>query len=169
MAFPLVAGLLALLLVPESPASKTCSLLTDAEIEAAVGAKSETHQPAEMELPDNGGTMQMCTWAVKGQQAQIMISTAHMPAGTTVQALSKNNPGLDALRAKKWTEESKDFGNAWCTVMSPPASAKDPMYMSACMSVLKGTVLSVTHISPSKKLALGQTKALLDKAAARLP
>jgi hypothetical protein len=76
---------------------------------------------------------------------------------------------MDALRAQKWTEESKDFGNAWCAVMSPPASAKPPMYMSACAAAPKGLVLSVTYISPTKKLSIDQTKALTDKAAARVP
>jgi hypothetical protein len=122
-----------------------------------------------MQLPDNGGTMQMCTWALRAQQAQVMISTARMPPGTDVKSLAKNNPGMDALRAQKWTEESKDYGNSWCTVMSPPASARDPMYMSACAAGPRGTVLSVTWMSPKKKLSLDQIKALLDKAAARLP
>jgi len=169
MALSLVAGLIAVVLVPEPSSSKTCSLLTSVEIEAAVGARVEAPHPGEMSLPNNGGTMQMCTWVVRDQKAQVLISTALMPPGTNVKALAKNNAGLDALRAQKWTEESKDFGNAWCTVMSPPASVKDPMYMSACTSGPKGTLLSVTYMSPSKRLPLDQTKTLLDKAAARLP
>ena len=170
MAIPLlVPGLIVALASPGSPPSKTCSLLTPAEIEAATGAKAEAGQPGEMNLPNSDETMQLCTWVVRGQQAQIMISTARLPPGADARALAKNNAGMDALRAQKWTEESKDFGSAWCTVMSPPAGIKEPMYMSACAAGPKGTLLSVTHISPTKKLPLDQIKALLDKATARLP
>src|SRR5262249_50528124 len=114
MAIPLIATLVAALLAPESAPSKTCSLLTDAQIEASTGAKTDRREPGEMKLPNDGGTMQMCTWALRSQKAQIMISTAAMPPGANVQTFAKKNPGLDALRAQKWTEESKDFGNAWC-------------------------------------------------------
>lgn len=170
MAIPLiVVGLVVALASPGSPPSKTCSLLTPAEIEAAAGAKPEGPHPNEMQVPGTNETMQMCTWVVRPQQAQIVISATRMPPGTDVKALVKNNAGMDALRAQKWTEESKDFGNAWCVVMSPPANIKEPMFMSACASAPKGTVLSVTYMSPTKKPSIDQTKTLLDKAAARLP
>ena len=168
MAIPSAAGLIVGLFLTDSPASKACSLLTDAEIETAAGAKVDKSVPGEMHLPDNAGTVQTCTWALRAQQAQVMISTAHMPPGTDVKSLAKNNAGMDALRAQKWTEESKDYGNAWCSVMSPPASVKDPMYMSACTAGPRGTLLSVTYMSPKNKLPLDQIKALLDKAAARV-
>jgi hypothetical protein len=168
MAMPILAGLIVGLFLADPQASKTCSLLTSAEIEAAVGAKVDRTEPGEMQLPNNAGTVQTCTWAIRAQKAQIMMSSAHMPPGTDAKALAKNNAGMDALRAQKWTEESKDYGNAWCTVMSPPPSVKEPMYMSACTASPKGTLLSVTYLSPTKKLPLEQTKALLDKAAARV-
>ena len=164
----MIGGLVVVLALPGSPPG-ICSLLTSADVEAAAGAKPVEPQPGSMELPGKNGTMQMCTWAVRPQQAQIMISTAPMPPGTDVKALARNNAGMDALRAQKWTEESKDFGNAWCTVMSPPAGIKQPMFMSACTSAPKATILSVTFISPTKKLSMDQTKTLHDKAAARLP
>jgi hypothetical protein len=175
MPAPLPLGVLPLVLVlasppPPAPESKTCSLLTSADIEAATGEKPDGEgHPTEMQPPGSNDPMQMCTWVVRNQKGQVMISTAHMPPGTDVKALAKNNAGMDALRAQKWTEESKDFGNAWCAVMSPPASVKQPMYMSACAAAPKGTVLSVTYISPTKKLSIDQTKALTDKAAARMP
>jgi len=168
MTLPLqIGGLVVVLALPGS-ASKTCSLLTLADVEAAVGAKPEEPHPGEMQVPGTNETMQMCTWVVRPQQAQILISAARMPPGTDVKALVMNNKGMDSLRAQKWTEESKDFGNAWCVVMSPPANIKEPMFMSACASAPKGTVLSVTYISPTKKLSIDQTKTLLDKAAAQL-
>jgi len=173
MPAPLPLGVLPLVFVlasPPAPASKTCTLLTSADIEAATGAKPDGEgHPSEMQPPGSKDTMQMCAWVVRSQQGQVMISTARMPAGADVKALVKDNAGMDALRTQKWTEESKDFGNAWCTVMSPPSTVKEPMYMSACAAAPKGTVLSVTYISPTKKLSIDQTKALTDKAAARMP
>jgi hypothetical protein len=169
MPVPLLIGGLVVVLALPGTASNTCSLLTPADVEAAVGVKPEEPHPSEMQVPGMTETMQMCTWVVRPQQAQIMISATRMPPGTDVKALVRNNPGMDALRAQKWTEESKDFSNAWCIVMSPPANIKEPMFMSACASAPKGTVLSVTYISPTKKLSIDQAKTLLDKAAARLP
>lgn len=164
----MVGGLVVVLALPGSPPG-SCSLLTPADIEAAAGARPDEPQPGSMQLPGTSQTMQMCTWVARPQTWQIMISTAPLPTGTDVKALAKTNKGMDALRAQKWTEESKDFGNAWCNVMSPPAGIKQPMFMSACTSGSKGTILSVTYISPTKKLSIDQTKTLHDKAAARLP
>ena len=169
MPAPLLVGGLALVLALPGPPSKTCSLLTAADIEAAAGVKPGEPHPTEMQVPGTNDTMQMCTWVIRPQQGQIMISTARMPPGTDVKTLARNNKGMDALRAQKWTEESKDFGNAWCTVMSPPPGLKEPMFMGACASAPKGTVLSVTYMSPTKKPTIDQTKMLLDRAAARLP
>lgn len=164
----LVGGLVLVLALPASP-SKTCALLTASDIEASIGGKPDEPHPTEMQVPGSTDTMQMCTWVIRPQKAQIMISTARMPPGTDVKSLAKNNSGMDALRAQKWTEESKDFGNAWCVVMTPPAGLKEPMFMGACAAAPKGTVLSVTVISPTKKPTIDQTKMMLDRATARMP
>jgi hypothetical protein len=52
--------------------------------------------------------------------------------------------------------------------MTPPDSAKEPLTMSSCTAGTKGWLLSVVFTSPTRKLTINQTKALLDKAAARL-
>jgi len=146
-----------------------CSLLTAADVEAATGAKPDAEpHPAQLAPPGAKEPMQMCTWVLRPLKGQVVVSAAHVPPGTDVAALAKNNPGLDALRAANWKEESKDFPGARCTVMTPPASVKDPLLFSSCISASKAWVLSVVFTSPSRKLSIEQTKTLLDKAAARL-
>ena len=175
MATPLlVGGLIAALASPAQPTqppvqSLPCSLLTAADIQAAAGVKpdAEAH-PAQLAAPGSKEPTQMCTWVDRAHQGQVVVSTAHLPPGGSAKDFARNNPGMDALRAQHWKEESKDFGNAWCSVMSPPAGTKAIM-MSSCTAAPKGWILSVVYTSPSQKLSIDQTKALLDKAAARLP
>lgn len=156
----------------KSPAgSMACSLLAPADIEAATGVKPDAEpHPGEMAIPGTKETMRMCTWIAPGPpRDQVVVSTAPMPPGTDVVALAKNNAGTDALRAQHWNEVSKEFGNAYCSIMTPPAGTKDTVLLSSCTASVKGTLLSVVFMSPEKKLSIDQAKSLLDKAAARLP
>jgi len=156
--------------------SPTCALLTAGDIEVATGVKPGTPQPGEMKMPAGKGigetTVYTCFWLVAGQTAaqsgQIVASTARIPTGMDVKAVVRNNPGIDALRAQRYTAEDKDFGNTSCTVLTPPAGAKDGMMMSSCSTAAKGTLLSIVHMSPTRKLTMDQTKKLFDKAVARL-
>ena len=153
---------------PSTP-SMVCSLLTAADVEAATGVKPDAEAyPAQLAAPGASEPTQMCTWVVRPLKGQVVVSAAHVPPGTDVSALAKNNAGMDALRAANWKEESKDFAGGRCTIMTPPASVKQPLLMSSCTAAAKGWALSVVFTSPSKKLTIDQTKALLDKAAARL-
>ena len=113
-------------------------------------------------------TMYACLWPVRSVQGQVALSMALMPPGQDARSLAKNNAGMDALRAQHYTEEAKDFGNTTCSGMTPPASVKDGVGMFACSAVAHGKIVSVTFISPSKKLSLDQMRVLLDKAVARL-
>ena len=165
----LVVSLLALTSVAAAQQSSTCALLTPADIEAATGTKPGPSQPGQMDAgAGKGGTVYTCIWPA-GQTAQLMASMARIPPGMDVKAVAKNNVGMDALRAQHYTAEEKDFGNAFCSVMTPPAGKKDGMMLSSCASGAKGTLLSLSYMSQIKKLTLEQTKALLDKAVARLP
>jgi hypothetical protein len=170
----LVGGLIAALASPAPPTqppaqSMACSLLTAGDIQAATGVKpdGEAH-PAQFSPPGSKEPMQMCTWVDRAHRGQVVISTAHLPPGGSAKDYVKN-PGTDALREQHWKEESKDFGNAWCSVMTPPAGRKDGIMMSFCVAGPKGWLLSVVYTSPTQKLSIEQIKALLDKAAARLP
>lgn len=176
MAIPVIIGCLIVAMTspgapPQSPApSMACSLLTASDIESAAGAKPDGDpHPGQYSVPGSDQVVQMCTWVVRAVKGQVVVSAARMPAAASASALAKNNAGMDALRAQHWNEESKDFGNAWCTIMTPPASVKEVLLMSSCTAGPKGTLLSVVFTSPTRRLTMDQAKALLDKATARLP
>ena len=150
--------------------SSACSLLTTADINAAVAGKvGEPHQTDMGVSPGAASkTMGNCMWKV-GDQG--MISVGVMPAakGAAREAgLAKINEVYDALKAKHWTEEKQEFSNGWCSVMTPPASEKNTPIMSGCMAEAKGMAIGVTYLDPKQKLAPGKAKALLDKAIGHL-
>ena len=142
-----------------------CSLLTSDDIEAATGAKpGEPHSADRLiQSAAKGGGSHSCMWNLPARQGQLTVSTAPLPPGASVDALAKHNPGTDALKEAHWTEEAKDFGSVWCSILTPPASQKDGLIMSGCYAGVKGKVLIVQFTSPTKGLSFDQTKALLDK------
>ena len=148
-----------------------CALLTPADIEAVAGSKSGAGNAMDQDVPMGAGkhvTMHACLWPLSSVRGQVAASVAPSPPGQSAQSLAKNNVGMNALRAQHYTEEAKDFGNATCTGMTPPASVKNGIGIFTCTAVVQGKVVSVTFTSPTKKLSVDQTKALLDKALARL-
>lgn len=144
----------------------SCSALTASEIEAAIGSKPAHSQPTDMDV-GKGQRVLGCTWVIQSPMVQVMLSTGRAPAGATIQQLMAANAGMDALRAQQYTEEKKEFPNMICYSVAPPSTLKDGMYMSSCGTIVKGTVVSIVLMSPSKKLSMDQTKTLLDKAVAR--
>ena len=138
-----------------------CPLLPAAEIEAVTGGK------ASAPVPGDNGQMRTCMWSVPAQKGGMTLSVGVLPPGTSALAIAKKNPGMDALRKAKYTAVEKDYDNAYCSVMSPPALAKGGVIMTSCSAGAKGKIVSLVYISPTQKLALDQTKALLDKAISR--
>ena len=115
----------------------------------------------------NGQRMLGCMWVIQSPMVQVAFSTGRAPAGLTIKQLMGTNPGIEALRAQHYTEEKKEFPNTSCYVVDPPPTLKDGMHLSACGTIAKGTVVSITLMSPTQKLTIDQTKTLLDKAVAR--
>ncbi len=148
-----------------------CSLLISSEIDAATGAKAGAGTPSEMNVPTGQGkqeTMYACWWPIAAQKAQVVVSMSRLPPGQSAQAIAKQNPGMDALRANHYSEESRDFGGSTCSAMTPPASAKGGINMITCTAAAKGMLVSVVFTSPTKKLSIDQTKTLLDAAVGRI-
>jgi hypothetical protein len=148
-----------------------CTLLTQPEIDSITGGKSGAGSAMDQEVPAKSGqpvTVYICMWPVPGIGGQVVISMAPMPPGQTAKSLSQDNAGMKALRDQHYTEEAKDFGQSSCSGMAPPASAKDGLSMTACTAAPNGKLISVTFMSPTKKLSLEQTNDLLNKAIARM-
>lgn len=148
-----------------------CSLLTQGDVDTATGSTSGAANPMDQDLPTASGqhvTMYACLWPVSSVQGQVLASIGPVPPGQSAKSLLLNNVGMDALRGQHYTQDTKDFGTTTCFVMTPPASVKDGVNMSACGSLAQGKIVSITFMSPTKKLSLEQTKLLMDKALARL-
>ena len=146
--------------------SSACSLLTAADINAAVAGKvGEPHRTDMGVAPGAASkTMGNCMWKV-GDQGMMSVGVMTAAKGAEREAgIAKLNEVYDALKAKHWTEEKEEFSNGWCSVMTPPASEKDAPIMSGCMAEAKGKAIGVTYLDPKQKLAPGKAKALLDKA-----
>ena len=172
--FSLVLSLIALVTSPAAAQqSSACSLLTSSDIEVVTGGKMGVTQSIHFDDvpagPNKNMTVPSCTWTVPTHQGGVVISVGPgLPSDKDTIKMAKNNPGTDGLRAAHYKEEAKDFPNAWCSIMTPPPSTKDGVMMSSCSAAVKGKVLSIVFMSPSKALTIDQAKALLDKAAGRL-
>jgi hypothetical protein len=164
----LVLGLLIASTRVAGAQQSACSFLTAADIQGAVGTKPSEPHPMDMDVPGKKGEKVLaCLWSVPAHKGQVAVSLGHLPPGMSAQMAAKKNPGIDALRSARYKEESREFSDAWCSIMTPPASEKQGVIMSSCAGGVKGQILSVAFTSPTKALTIAQAKSLLDKAAAR--
>jgi len=150
-----------------------CSLLTAAEIGAAVGGKVGDSRESDIVIPEGpakGETMGSCMWRV-GDQGMVSVSVIRAAQGAQREAgLAKMNQAFETLKAKGWKEEKKVYGNARCAMLTPPTSqAENTPVSTGCMAEAKGMGISVGSMAPKKSAAIDQVKALLDKAISRLP
>jgi hypothetical protein len=144
--------------------SSVCSLLTAAEIGAVAGSKAGEGQPGGSPNAQNG-QMTMCMWSVPAQTGGMTLSTGALPPGTSATTIAKQSTGM--LRGAKYTIVEKDYDTIWCSVATPPASDKSAPILTTCAGGAKGRVFSLSFMSGTKKLALDETKALLEKAIGR--
>jgi hypothetical protein len=148
-----------------------CTLLTPAEVNAAVGGSAGPPQESDLvvsEGPSKGDTMGVCTWRT-GAQSTVSVAVIRAATGAAREAgLAKLSQVFDTLKAQGWTEERKDFPTGRCAVMTPPASAKAMPLSTGCFAEAKGMGLSVGH-SGTARVPMDKVRALLDKAIGRLP
>lgn len=169
---PVVGLLIALTWTGVSAQQSACALLTPGDIEAVTGAKPGEPHKADMPIsegPGKGQTMLGCMWAAT-EQGMVTVGMMRALTGPARAAgLARLSQAFDALKAQHWTEERKDFGDAWCSIMTPPPSSpRNVPMMSGCFAEAKGVGLSVGFMSPTKKLSIAQIKTLLDKVIGRL-
>jgi hypothetical protein len=149
----------------------TCALLTSGEVVAAVGGTGQSQESNIVipEGPSKGESLGGCMWAADNQ-GMVSISMIRAPQGTLREAgLAKLRDGFQRLKAKGWTEEKKEFSNAKCALMTPPASSKkDIPVMTGCVAEAKGMGISVGYMGRTS-VPIEKVKTLLDKAIGRLP
>jgi hypothetical protein len=149
----------------------TCALLTSSDVVAAVGGTGQSQESNIVipEGPSKGETMGGCMWAADNQ-GMVSISMIRAPQGALREAgLAKLREAFQRLKAKGWTEEKKEFSNAKCALMTPPASSKkDIPVMTGCFAEAKGMGLSVGYMGRTS-VPVDTVKTLLDKVIGRLP
>ena len=166
-----VAGLLVALAWTDVAAQQpACTLLTPADIETITGAKAMEPHPLNMTIPEGpqkGQPMNGCMWGVAGN-GMVSVSTMPYPKDVSPEDMAKLEQVYGELKAQQWTQERKDFPGGSCSIMTPPPSKKDSPILSGCITQAKGMVISSSFMSPTVKLSMDQTRALMDKAVSRM-
>ena len=94
---------------------------------AVTGGKVTATQPLQFDDipagPNKSVKVQGCMWGVS-TMGQITISWFHGPLTDEEIAqfikMTKSNPGVDDLKKANYKEVSKEFPQAWCSIMTPP-------------------------------------------------
>src|SRR2546421_7933647 len=114
-------------------ASHPCSLLTAAQISAAVGTVGES---LEGDMPGTGrGTNPLrraCSWSMPGGLFTLSVGKVANPNLSTRQLLDYMNSMHDMLKGQGWKYEKKDFGSTSCSLVTPPAGAANGSPATSC-------------------------------------
>jgi hypothetical protein len=145
-------------------ASHPCSLLTAAEISAAVGTVGESR---EGDMP-GAGHSRACSWSIPGGLFVLSVGTVTKENLSTRQLLDWVNSMYDQLKGQGWKYEKKDFGSTSCSQVTPPAGAANGSPLTSCATVVK-KLLVMTSASSKAGIPAEKLKSLAETAAARLP
>jgi hypothetical protein len=165
----IIAGFAAAAAQTATKNAHTCTLLTSAEVVAAVGGSGQAQETSTVlkSGPAKGETMGGCMWAADNQ-GMVNISTIRAAQGAQREAgLAGIRAAFATLRTKGWTEETKAFPDARCSLMTPPPGQQTAAVMTGCMAEVGGMAISVGYMG-KQRVPIETVKALLDKAAGRL-
>ena len=171
-----IAGLAVLLFAAPStgraaptPPDKPCTLLTDAEIKAAVGAPGKSHE-GHMPVtqgPAKGETMRTCSWSVgTGAVNLSLVKVADVESAKSAFHAQMQQT-MHALKTQGWTIEEKAFGDVDCWIGTPPAGHAEMPRATGCAGAAHGEGVSVSATGASKVEMNGVNK-LLDAAMKRI-
>jgi hypothetical protein len=148
-----------------------CSLLTAADLEAALQAKvtrTVEHQDVTIDTGTyKGEAMSGCTWVMGSMSASIGVIRAPRTPQEREEGLAKLRGALDALKQKGWTIQSTSVQGASCARAVPPAN-ENARPLVSCFAEGKGLGFSVNVIG-SASVTVEQVAGLTGKVAARLP
>ena len=151
------------------PASHPCSLLTTAQISAAVGSVGASR---EGDMPGTGHganpLRRACSWSIPGGLFTLSIGKVPKQNLSTRQLLDYINSMYDLLKGQGWKYEKKDFGSTSCSLLTPPAGAANGSPATSCATVVKG-LLVMTSASSKASIPAEKLKSLTETATARLP
>ena len=152
-----------------APPSHPCSLLTAAQISAAVGTVGESR---EGDMPGTGHganpLRRACSWSVPGGLLTLSAGKVPNPSLSTRQLLDYMNSMYDLLKGQGWKYEKKDFGGTSCSMLTPPAGSANGSPATICATVVKG-MLVMAGTSTKVSIPAEKLKSLAETAATRLP
>jgi hypothetical protein len=155
-----------------APPDKACSLLTTAEVTTAVGAPTSS-QDNQMTMPQSAGasageTMRMCSWIIPTGALNLAFMKAAQSEDARNAFRARVRQTKEALKAKGWTIEEKQFGTgAACWIGTPPAANRDTPLATGCVGEANGFGISV-GTTGNTRIEMEKVKALLDQALGRL-
>jgi hypothetical protein len=142
----------------QTTASKACSLVTDGEIEGALGSKVPLK-------PGSMGNVQTCSGQAPNATVLVRLFTrAGDPSGKTEQA------GIDAIKKMGAQVEVKTAGGIMCMTTVPPANMAAMGFMTSCTVSSKAptyAVIEITAKSQQAMVPLDKLRAVAEKMATR--
>ena len=149
-------------------ASHPCSLLTTAQVTAAVGAVGAS---AEGDMPGTGRganpLRRACSWGLPGGTFVLSVGKAPNTSLDTRGLLDYINKMYDLLKGKGWKYDKKDFGSTSCSLVTPPSGDANSSPATSCATVTKG-MLVMTSASSKPSIPMEKLKSLVETAAGRL-
>jgi hypothetical protein len=159
--------------LPADAATKyqPCSLLTAADLEAALRAKVDRFADRDLTIPEGpfkGDVMSTCDWVVGSTYVTLNVIRGPKNAQEQAAGLASYRAKAEALKRKGWTVEPGNIPGAECASMKPPVTEPTAIPGASCLMVSKGLALWL-GVNSKDSVTVQQVKALADRVAARLP
>lgn len=147
---------------------KACSLVTTAELEAAVRAKVTSAQDSDVSItegPYKGETMSICSWVLGSSYATVSVMRGPQTPAQRAAGLALLREADAELKKQGWKIEDVTIGGVACATYRPPAGL-NALPGAGCALESKGHAFSLFVLGANATPQ--QVKGLADKAAARL-
>ena len=172
--FPLVLVLAGASQMPAVAASKdkAWSLLTGAELEAALHAKVTRTAERDTVIntgPYKGETMSGCDWVVgESTYVNLLVMRQILSGAERAAGLATFQKAYEDLKKAGWTVEQVNLARISCSTARPPASESSALPSVGCFGESKGFAFGV-GVTTRATVTPQQVKTLVDKVVARLP
>jgi hypothetical protein len=159
--------------LPATAATKyqPCSLLTAADLEAALGAKVDRFADRDTTIPEGpfkGEIMSTCDWVVGSTYVSLNVIRGPKNPQEQAAGLANLRALEEGLKKRGWAVEPGNIPGAECASAKPPASEPTALPGASCVMVSKGLTFSL-GVNRKGSVTVQEVKALADKVGARVP
>lgn len=148
---------------------KACSLLTTAELEAALRAKVTSADDTDVTVPEGpykGETVSFCNWVMGAGYVTLSVMRGARTPEQRAAGLAMLKEADEELKKQGWTVKDVNVGGVACATYQPPTGL-NALPGAGCALERKGYALSL--IGANVRVTPQQVKAFADKVVARLP